>query len=208
MSPFNRYRKASPEERAAFPPRARARFDAQIATEAAVRENEVRRRAALDLRLAEEAARELALCETAWAAGFPREYLPVFYGVGTPNQTVAPGLCRLKVQSRYTPSFLDTFQFNGFPALPLRGGDTFVPDYGDESAKWVIDANGDVWVGSYELVKKDYAYLRDGFHPVPHELLVEIHKLLGRKPPLEEFAKEALARGWGPPADFKREDFE
>lgn len=106
--------------------------------------------------------------------------------------------------------FAEGFKPENLPALPLRGhGEIWTVGW-DIPTRWAVDALGRAWAdnahgGAMDSCTPDSLLSEARESP---NSLVTLHKLLGRKPPLPEWARAALSAGWTPPKDFDRSEYE
>jgi len=210
MTAFNRYKKASPEERlATFTEKERAGFEARIEVERKnIEAHEIRMRMIDAERAREKARLDHVLFEARKAGKFPEGYQPVFWGVATQNPMIVEGRCMVEVRDR--DNFPWMVEFLGFPPLPLRGGGGIFSGREDPTEWWAVDAEGSVWYATngdeakkLEDLEGLLLALRDDYDD-----LCRLYTFLGRKPPLREWMKEALAEGWSPPEGFDRSRYE
>lgn len=207
MSAYNRYKKASPEERAAFPEKERLQFEAKIEREISKQKENDAYRDKIQKEMEDRKEFERWQIAKAWAEGFPRDYLPVIYGIGTPNQNIAEGQCRLVIPGN---PYEQTCTYIGFPALPLKGTGVFYEGEGSygESVYWTIDAKNQVWMGSSNWMELSTDGNLRSMVWGDFEMLSTVHRLLGRKPPLKPWVKEAIKEGWTMPPGFDLADFD
>jgi len=112
-------------------------------------------------------------------------------------------------RERLTEFYIEE-EWEGLPVLPLRGTGSVWHTGWDIPTCWAIDSAGVCWMdsahgGSLGRVTSDQL-LAEAKEDLSD--LQTIHELLGRKPPLPEWIRTALQKGWTPPSDFRREDFE
>lgn len=152
---------------------------------------------------------ENLITEKAQAEGkFPMGFTPVFVYKNGLNENA-----EIKADVVRTPEgsfYVEGFKAQNLPTLPIRAYGEIWSVGWDIPTRWAVDARGKTWVNDAHggpMGRCIVEVLLSQANNDP-ESLKTIYEVLGKKPPMPEWAQVALSMGWTPPKEFNRAEFE
>jgi hypothetical protein len=144
--------------------------------------------------------------------GFPEGFEPVFLYHDGRTPYVRDGVVRVRVPDQNSLEFAaDWTKAETLPSLPLKGHGGISHQGWDIPTRWAIDSANKCWADNahgHSLHRVEEKELLGMARSEDAYALNSMHRILGKKPPLPEWARTALSAGWTPAPGFSLDDYE